>query len=199
MRHDLNGINEVVGTLGGLEGRFPSKTAWPPKPVTNDVTQKTGEGKTAAGFCRSAAASLSLLLSGTFLFLVTTYFLLLNVPSHARECFYLPVIQLIAYSRSSYPSPSSSSSPLLLPSSSSSSLSSHLAGGSCTFRLFPSAGCMMRPKPASSLQKTYDDCYLMCSTAVYFEGQVRDYSMLPSTASPHSSFAFSQTPLSLPH
>ncbi|KAL4811139.1 P-loop containing nucleoside triphosphate hydrolase protein [Aspergillus unguis] len=30
---------------------------------------------------------------------------------------------------------------------------------------------MMRPKPASSLQKTYDDCYLMCSTAVYFEGQ----------------------------
>lgn len=30
----------------------------------------------------------------------------------------------------------------------------------------------MRPKPASSLQKTYDDCYLMCSTAVYFEGQV---------------------------
>ncbi|KAL4750151.1 hypothetical protein BDW72DRAFT_176470 [Aspergillus terricola var. indicus] len=30
---------------------------------------------------------------------------------------------------------------------------------------------MMRPKPVSSLQKTYDDCYLMCSTAVYFEGQ----------------------------
>ncbi|RDW94086.1 putative AAA family ATPase [Aspergillus mulundensis] len=29
----------------------------------------------------------------------------------------------------------------------------------------------MRPKPVSSLQKTYDDCYLMCSTAVYFEGQ----------------------------
>ncbi|KAK2861291.1 hypothetical protein FQN49_004360 [Arthroderma sp. PD_2] len=30
---------------------------------------------------------------------------------------------------------------------------------------------MMRPKPSSSMQKTYDDCYLMCSTAVYFEGQ----------------------------
>lgn len=49
----------------------------------------------------------------------------------------------------------------------------------------------MRPKPASSLQKTYDDCYLMCSTAVYFEGQVRYYSMLPSTTSP-------PPPLSLP-
>ncbi|KAJ5138542.1 uncharacterized protein N7515_003390 [Penicillium bovifimosum] len=31
---------------------------------------------------------------------------------------------------------------------------------------------MMRPRPASSLQKTYDECYLACSTAVYFEGQV---------------------------
>ncbi|KAJ5905221.1 Protein SAP1 [Penicillium subrubescens] len=30
---------------------------------------------------------------------------------------------------------------------------------------------MMRPRPASSLQKTYDECYLACSTAVYFEGQ----------------------------
>ncbi|KAJ5156237.1 hypothetical protein N7492_009040 [Penicillium capsulatum] len=30
---------------------------------------------------------------------------------------------------------------------------------------------MMRPRPASSMQKTYDECYLMCSTAVYFEGQ----------------------------
>ncbi|GLI75926.1 hypothetical protein PoHVEF18_004192 [Penicillium ochrochloron] len=29
----------------------------------------------------------------------------------------------------------------------------------------------MRPRPASSLQKTYDECYLACSTAVYFEGQ----------------------------
>ncbi|KAJ5606431.1 hypothetical protein N7510_009212 [Penicillium lagena] len=31
---------------------------------------------------------------------------------------------------------------------------------------------MMRSKPSSSLQKTYDECYLACSTAVYFEGQV---------------------------
>lgn len=31
---------------------------------------------------------------------------------------------------------------------------------------------MMRSKPVSSLQKTYDECYLVCSTAVYFEGQV---------------------------
>ncbi|KAF9243605.1 hypothetical protein DTO006G1_1906 [Penicillium roqueforti] len=30
---------------------------------------------------------------------------------------------------------------------------------------------MMRPRPADSLQKTYDECYLACSTAVYFEGQ----------------------------
>ncbi|RMJ26700.1 AAA family ATPase [Aspergillus sp. HF37] len=29
----------------------------------------------------------------------------------------------------------------------------------------------MRSKPVSSLQKTYDECYLVCSTAVYFEGQ----------------------------
>jgi hypothetical protein len=34
---------------------------------------------------------------------------------------------------------------------------------------------MMRSKPVSSLQKTYDECYLVCSTAVYFEGQVRLY------------------------
>jgi hypothetical protein len=26
--------------------------------------------------------------------------------------------------------------------------------------------------PASSMQKTYDECYLICSTAIYFEGQV---------------------------
>lgn len=32
---------------------------------------------------------------------------------------------------------------------------------------------MMRSKPSSSMQKTYDECYLICSTAVYFEGQVR--------------------------
>ena len=31
---------------------------------------------------------------------------------------------------------------------------------------------MMRNKPSSSMQKTYDECYLICSTAVYFEGQV---------------------------
>ena len=31
---------------------------------------------------------------------------------------------------------------------------------------------MMRNKPASSMQKTYDECYLICSTAVYFESQV---------------------------
>jgi hypothetical protein len=32
---------------------------------------------------------------------------------------------------------------------------------------------MMRSKTSASLQKTYDECYLICSTAVYFEGQVR--------------------------
>ena len=31
---------------------------------------------------------------------------------------------------------------------------------------------MMRNKSSSALQKTYDECYLICSTAVYFEGQV---------------------------
>ncbi|RAL03774.1 putative AAA family ATPase [Aspergillus ibericus CBS 121593] len=35
-------------------------------------------------------------------------------------------------------------------------------------------------KPASSLQKTYDDCYLMCSTAVYFEGQQNEEEALRS-------------------
>ncbi|KAK5130063.1 hypothetical protein LTR08_002496 [Meristemomyces frigidus] len=30
---------------------------------------------------------------------------------------------------------------------------------------------MMRKTPASSMQKTYDECYLICSTAIYFEGQ----------------------------
>ena len=30
----------------------------------------------------------------------------------------------------------------------------------------------MRNKASSSMQKTYDECYLVCSTAVYFEGQV---------------------------
>jgi len=31
----------------------------------------------------------------------------------------------------------------------------------------------LRKAPASSMQKTYDECYLTCSTAIYFEGQVR--------------------------
>jgi hypothetical protein len=30
----------------------------------------------------------------------------------------------------------------------------------------------LRKAPASSMQKTYDECYLTCSTAIYFEGQV---------------------------
>ncbi|KAF2219918.1 P-loop containing nucleoside triphosphate hydrolase protein [Elsinoe ampelina] len=30
---------------------------------------------------------------------------------------------------------------------------------------------MIRSKTSSSMQKTYDDCYLICSTAVYFESQ----------------------------
>lgn len=25
------------------------------------------------------------------------------------------------------------------------------------------------------MQKTYDECYLICSTAIYFEGQVRSH------------------------
>jgi hypothetical protein len=32
---------------------------------------------------------------------------------------------------------------------------------------------MMRNKALAGLQKTYDDSYLSCSTAVYYEGQVR--------------------------
>ncbi|KAJ5391309.1 hypothetical protein N7509_006799 [Penicillium cosmopolitanum] len=39
---------------------------------------------------------------------------------------------------------------------------------------------MMRPRPASSLQKTYDECYLLCSTAVYFEGQNNEEEALRS-------------------
>src|SRR5450432_781151 len=31
---------------------------------------------------------------------------------------------------------------------------------------------MMRSNTASALQKTYDECYLVCSTAVYYESQV---------------------------
>lgn len=33
---------------------------------------------------------------------------------------------------------------------------------------------MMRNKALAVLQKTYDDSYLSCSTAVYYEGQVSD-------------------------
>ncbi|KAK3679096.1 hypothetical protein LTR37_021451 [Vermiconidia calcicola] len=32
---------------------------------------------------------------------------------------------------------------------------------------------LRKTAPASSMQKTYDECYLICSTAIYFEGQVR--------------------------
>ncbi|EEA23881.1 hypothetical protein TMatcc_006954 [Talaromyces marneffei ATCC 18224] len=39
---------------------------------------------------------------------------------------------------------------------------------------------MMRLKPSSSMQKTYDECYLMCSTAVYFEGQNNESEALRS-------------------
>ncbi|PGH26576.1 hypothetical protein AJ80_01705 [Polytolypa hystricis UAMH7299] len=38
----------------------------------------------------------------------------------------------------------------------------------------------MRSKPASSMQKTYDECYLTCSTAVYFEGQNNELEALRS-------------------
>ncbi|KAJ5898850.1 hypothetical protein N7495_003594 [Penicillium taxi] len=38
----------------------------------------------------------------------------------------------------------------------------------------------MRPRPASSMQKTYDECYLLCSTAVYFEGQSNEEEALRS-------------------
>ncbi|GAB7337382.1 hypothetical protein MBLNU457_g2729t1 [Dothideomycetes sp. NU457] len=39
---------------------------------------------------------------------------------------------------------------------------------------------MMRQKPATSMQKTYDDCYLICSTAVYFESQSNETEALRS-------------------
>ncbi|OJJ40327.1 hypothetical protein ASPWEDRAFT_22519 [Aspergillus wentii DTO 134E9] len=38
----------------------------------------------------------------------------------------------------------------------------------------------MRSNAASSMQKTYDECYLMCSTAVYFEGQNNEEEALRS-------------------
>ncbi|KAL8941216.1 MAG: hypothetical protein Q9216_002393 [Gyalolechia sp. 2 TL-2023] len=39
---------------------------------------------------------------------------------------------------------------------------------------------MLRSKPSSSMQKTYDDCYLICSTAIYFEGQNNEAEALRS-------------------
>ncbi|KAI1001587.1 putative AAA domain-containing protein [Podosphaera aphanis] len=39
---------------------------------------------------------------------------------------------------------------------------------------------MMRNKPLSSLQKTYDECYLICSTAIYFEAQGNEIEALRS-------------------
>ncbi|KAL8812611.1 MAG: hypothetical protein Q9200_000906 [Gallowayella weberi] len=39
---------------------------------------------------------------------------------------------------------------------------------------------MLRSKPSASMQKTYDDCYLICSTAIYFEGQNNEAEALRS-------------------
>ncbi|KAL8841328.1 MAG: hypothetical protein Q9170_000958 [Blastenia crenularia] len=39
---------------------------------------------------------------------------------------------------------------------------------------------MLRNKPSSSMQKTYDECYLVCSTAIYFEGQNNEAEALRS-------------------
>ncbi|KAG8529311.1 uncharacterized protein KY384_005947 [Bacidia gigantensis] len=39
---------------------------------------------------------------------------------------------------------------------------------------------MLRNKVSSSIQKTYDECYLVCSTAVYFEGQNNEAEALRS-------------------
>ncbi|EKG10653.1 ATPase AAA+ type core [Macrophomina phaseolina MS6] len=39
---------------------------------------------------------------------------------------------------------------------------------------------MIRQKPAAAMQKTYDDCYLVCSTAVYFESQGNEAEALRS-------------------
>jgi hypothetical protein len=44
-------------------------------------------------------------------------------------------------------------------------------GHGCT-RYTYSTNMNLRKAPASSMQKTYDECYLTCSTAIYFEGQV---------------------------
>ena len=34
---------------------------------------------------------------------------------------------------------------------------------------------MLRNNVSSSMQKTYDECYLICSTAVYYEAQVKSH------------------------
>ncbi|OAX78917.1 hypothetical protein ACJ72_06771 [Emergomyces africanus] len=39
---------------------------------------------------------------------------------------------------------------------------------------------MIRSNPSSAMQKTYDECYLMCSTAVFFEGQNNEEEALRS-------------------
>jgi hypothetical protein len=44
-------------------------------------------------------------------------------------------------------------------------------GHGCARYTYP-ANMNLRKAPASSMQKTYDECYLTCSTAIYFEGQV---------------------------
>jgi SpoVK/Ycf46/Vps4 family AAA+-type ATPase len=44
----------------------------------------------------------------------------------------------------------------------------------------PETPAMMRAKPAAAMQKTYDDCYLVCSTAVYFESQNNEAEALRS-------------------
>jgi hypothetical protein len=44
-------------------------------------------------------------------------------------------------------------------------------GHGTAHRIYPT-NMNLRKAPASSMQKTYDECYLTCSTAIYFEGQV---------------------------
>ncbi|KKY20130.1 putative aaa family [Diplodia seriata] len=39
---------------------------------------------------------------------------------------------------------------------------------------------MIRQKPSAAMQKTYDDCYLVCSTAIYFESQGNEAEALRS-------------------
>ncbi|KAJ9499378.1 hypothetical protein H2202_004961 [Exophiala xenobiotica] len=49
---------------------------------------------------------------------------------------------------------------------------------------------MMRSKPASSMQKTYDESYLQCSTAVFFEGQGNEAEALRSWKSALDQIAY---------